>query len=97
MMIDEPMIAGPYALGKFICQHPGVDDRSSGHGLTFQVKDLRTLDALSAKIRHSKQFRRLGHITADLLGKEHEDKLVSFIAIPSMEAEEQLLEYFNIL
>jgi len=85
----------PNALGAFISRSHGVIDRSAGMRMVFKIPDLHTLIAIASALGASKQFRRLGPTTAQLLGVPPEDALVRFIALTSEKQAEQDLGRFN--
>ena len=59
-------IPGPSALGTFISQIQGVEDRSGGGLTLFKIPNLNTLSLISVALRSSDQFNRIGPINAQV-------------------------------
>ena len=88
--------APPYALGTFIGQRQGVQDRSAGSLLVFLVPNLFELASISLALRTSPQFRRMGPGTAALLQIQPQDPLVKFVVLTSLNSVEQQQPGFNV-
>jgi hypothetical protein len=76
--------APPYALNRFIAQQAGTTDRTAGQGLVFLVADWNRVLAISQALQGAAQFRRIGPITAALVGQPVQAPLIQAYALNTL-------------